>query len=86
MSILTWTALGVVVGILALLVPGANPSRAIIPIVLGVVGSLAGGAAGTAAGFYEPGGPGAVAGVFLSVMGAFLAVGIYITMGGRREG
>ena len=52
MGILTWIVLGLVAGAVAkFIMPGKDPGGVLVTILLGVVGALIGGFAGTALGF-----------------------------------
>ena len=84
MNIPTWLVIGVLIGALAKVVTPKS-GTIIVPVIHGAVGAVGGGVLGKFAGLYEPTGPGAAAGWMLSVMGAFLLVGVYVTMGGPRD-
>lgn len=77
MSILQWIVFGAVVGILArFLLPGRQAMTLVMTIVVGVVGSFAGGAIshlifGGGAGFVQP------SGWIMSVIGAIVVLLIY---------
>jgi uncharacterized membrane protein YeaQ/YmgE (transglycosylase-associated protein family) len=48
MSIVTWIALGLVVGVLAkFLMPGSDPGGLILTVLIGIAGALLGGLIGT---------------------------------------
>jgi len=81
LNIPLWIIIGAVIGGLAKFVMPRG--GIVVPIILGAVGSVAGGIAGQYAGFYEPGGPGMAAGLMTAVMGAFTLVGAYVTMTGQ---
>ena len=83
-TLIGWVVLGLICGILArLLVPGRDPLGWIATIVLGVVGSLAGGLIAYAAHLgtqpYEPGG------WVLSVLGAVITLLGWYWIAGRRS-
>ena len=71
-----WVVLiGLVVGALAkLIMPGKDPGGFIVTILLGIAGSFVATWVGQAIGWYQAG---QSAGFFMSVLGAFLILGIY---------
>jgi uncharacterized membrane protein YeaQ/YmgE (transglycosylase-associated protein family) len=81
-NIFAWIIVGLVVGALAkLIMPGRDPGGMIVTIILGIAGSLLGGAIGRAMGFYGPDQP---AGWIASIIGAILLLAIYRVAIGRR--
>jgi uncharacterized membrane protein YeaQ/YmgE (transglycosylase-associated protein family) len=74
-GILGWIVFGLIVGALAKLVmPGKDPGGILITMMLGIVGSVAGGYVGRALGLYAPGEP---AGIIMSIIGAVLLLAVY---------
>ena len=52
MSILTWTALGLVVGAMAkFIMPGKDPGGLIVTVLIGIAGAMLGGAIATQLGY-----------------------------------
>jgi uncharacterized membrane protein YeaQ/YmgE (transglycosylase-associated protein family) len=84
LNIPIWVVMGAVIGALAKFV--MPKGGIVIPIILGTVGSVAGGIGGKYAGFYDSGGPGTAGGLMLAVMGAFTLVGAYVTIAGGQTG
>lgn len=82
MNIFGWIIVGLIVGAIAKLVmPGRDPGGMIVTIILGIAGSLLGGAIGRALGFY---GPDQNAGWIASILGAIILLAIYRAAIGRR--
>jgi uncharacterized membrane protein YeaQ/YmgE (transglycosylase-associated protein family) len=77
-----WTLLiGLVVGAIAkLLMPGRDPGGFIITMLLGVAGALLAGFLGPTLGYNPSEGPG----IFASVIGAMLLLGLYRVFVRRR--
>jgi len=81
-GVLGWIIFGLIVGVIAkLLMPGRDPGRFVITILLGIVGAMLGGWIGRALGMYGPGQP---AGFFMAIVGAIILLGIYRLAVGRR--
>ena len=81
-GILGWILFGLIAGIIAKLVmPGRDPGGFIVTILIGIAGAFLGGFIGQALGFY---GEGEAAGLFMSIVGAMLLLGIYRVVFGRR--
>ena len=84
MGIFSWIIVGLIVGALAkLIMPGHDPGGMIVTIILGIAGSLLGGAIGRTFGFYEPD---QAAGWIMSIIGAIVLLAIYRLAIGRRSG
>ncbi|WP_437185504.1 GlsB/YeaQ/YmgE family stress response membrane protein [Planctomicrobium sp. SH668] len=80
-SIITWIVFGIVAGLVArLLVPGQQPMGWIATMILGIVGSFAGGGITYLVRGGQPGDP---AGFLMSIVGAVLVLMIYISMNKR---
>jgi uncharacterized membrane protein YeaQ/YmgE (transglycosylase-associated protein family) len=81
-GILGWIVFGLIIGAIAKLVmPGKDPGGIIVTMLLGIVGAVLGGFIGRAFGMY---GPNQSAGVFMSILGAFVVLFIYRLLVGRR--
>lgn len=81
MGILWAIIVGFIVGVIArLLMPGKDPAGFVVTTLLGIGGALVGKFVGQALGFY---GPEQGAGIFMSVLGALLLLGIYHAIVGR---
>jgi len=81
-SLLGWIIFGLIIGALAKLVmPGRDPGGIIVTILVGIAGALLGGFLGRAAGFY---GPEEAAGWVMSILGAFVLLGLYRMLVARR--
>jgi uncharacterized membrane protein YeaQ/YmgE (transglycosylase-associated protein family) len=83
MHILWAIIVGLIAGAVAkLLMPGKDPGGIVVTTLLGIAGSLAANLVGRALGFYHAGqnGPGIIA----SIIGAFVLLGIYRVVIGRR--
>lgn len=75
MGFLWMCIIGLVAGAIAkLIMPGRDPGGIIVTILLGIGGSLVGGYLGRVLGMYVPG---EGAGLFMSVLGAILLLGVY---------
>jgi uncharacterized membrane protein YeaQ/YmgE (transglycosylase-associated protein family) len=74
--ILTWALFGLVIGAIArLLLPGRQPMGLLMTILLGVIGSLAG---GFISWLFWPAEPYHAAGFIMSVVGAVLVLWLYV--------
>ena len=74
-GILGWIVFGLIVGVIGkLLMPGRDPGGMIITVLLGIAGAVLGGFLGRALGLY---GPNDAAGLFISVLGAVVLLGLY---------
>ena len=83
MGILMWILFGLVVGVIAkLLMPGRDPGGCIITILLGIAGAFLAGWLGQAVGWYDVG---EGAGFIAAIVGAFIILGIYRLVAGRRR-
>jgi uncharacterized membrane protein YeaQ/YmgE (transglycosylase-associated protein family) len=83
-GILGWIVVGGIAGAIAkLLMPGRDPGGCIITVLLGIAGALVAGWLGQAVGWYEMG---EGAGFIAAIVGAFLLLGIYRLLAGRRRG
>jgi uncharacterized membrane protein YeaQ/YmgE (transglycosylase-associated protein family) len=81
-AILVWCLFGLVAGALArLLFPGRQPMGILATMVLGVVGSMVGGFIGW---LFVGGEPLQASGFLMSVLGAVIALGIYVASVRRR--
>jgi len=75
MAIIGWIIFGLVVGVVAkLLMPGRDPGRFIVTILLGIAGALVGGFLGRAVGWYREGDP---VGFVVAVIGSIVLLIIY---------
>jgi uncharacterized membrane protein YeaQ/YmgE (transglycosylase-associated protein family) len=82
MHFLVFLFFGLVVGALArLIVPGREPGGWVVSMILGVLGSFAGGFLGRLLGFYRDGEP---AGFVMSLIGAIIVVAGYKALTNRR--
>ena len=82
-SWLWWIIIGGIAGGVAkLLMPGRDPGGCIITILLGIAGAFGAGCLGHAGGWYERG---EGAGFIAAVIGAFIILGIYRLIAGRRR-
>lgn len=83
-GILGWIVVGGIAGAIAkLLMPGRDPGGCIITVLLGIAGALVAGWLGQAVGWYKMG---EGAGFIAAIVGAFLLLGIYRLIAGRRRG
>jgi uncharacterized membrane protein YeaQ/YmgE (transglycosylase-associated protein family) len=82
-GILGWIVVGGIAGAIAkLLMPGRDPGGCIITVLLGIAGALVAGWLGQAVGWYKMG---EGAGFVAAIVGAFLLLGIYRLVAGRRR-
>jgi uncharacterized membrane protein YeaQ/YmgE (transglycosylase-associated protein family) len=82
-GIIGWIIIGGIAGALAkLLMPGKDPGGCIITILLGVAGALLAGWLGKMIGWYDTN---EGAGFIAAVVGAFILLGIYRLIAGRRR-
>lgn len=83
MHILWMLIVGLVVGALAkLIMPGKDPGGIFITMLLGVAGALIAGFLGRSMGWYHEG---ESVGIFASIIGSVLLLGIYRMVVGRRR-
>lgn len=81
-AIVTWIVFGLVAGLIArFLVPGRQPMGWLATIILGVIGSFAGGFLTYLVRGGEAGQP---AGMIVSVIGAIVVLVLYLSMEKRR--
>jgi uncharacterized membrane protein YeaQ/YmgE (transglycosylase-associated protein family) len=81
-GIIGWIIIGGLAGAIAkLLMPGRDPGGCIITVLLGVCGALVAGWLGHALGWYREG---QGAGFLAAIVGAFILLGIYRLIAGRR--
>jgi uncharacterized membrane protein YeaQ/YmgE (transglycosylase-associated protein family) len=82
MSIIWMLVVGLVVGAIAkLLMPGKDPGGIFVTMLLGVAGALVAGFLGRGVGWYREGEP---AGLFASIVGAVILLGLYRLVAARR--
>ena len=82
-SWLWWIIIGGIAGAIAkLLMPGRDPGGCIVTILLGIAGAFLAGWLGQAVGWYERG---AGAGFLAAIVGAFIILGLYRLISGRRR-
>lgn len=82
MGIIGWIVFGFIVGLLArAIMPGRDSMGLIATTLLGIVGGLLAGWAGTALGWYDSS---SGAGIFASVVGAIIVLAIYHAVVRRR--
>jgi uncharacterized membrane protein YeaQ/YmgE (transglycosylase-associated protein family) len=82
-GILAWAVFGLIVGAIArLLVPGRQSMSLLLTMVLGVVGSLAG---GFLAWLISGGAPLQASGWLMSTLGAVLVLAVYLTLASRSH-
>ena len=82
MHFILFLIFGLVVGALArLIVPGREPGGWVVSMILGVVGSFAGGLIGRALGMYQEGEP---TGFVMALIGAIIVVAGYHALTNRR--
>ena len=80
---LMWIISGCIAGAIAkLLMPGKDPGGIIVTILLGIAGAFVAGWLGHALGWYEAG---EGAGFIAAIVGAFILLGIYRLVAGRRR-
>jgi uncharacterized membrane protein YeaQ/YmgE (transglycosylase-associated protein family) len=81
MTILMWIVFGFFVGVVAKIVmPGRDPGRYIVTILLGIAGAVLGGFLGRALGLYREGD---AVGFIMAVLGALLLLVFDRVIGGR---
>jgi uncharacterized membrane protein YeaQ/YmgE (transglycosylase-associated protein family) len=82
-GIIGWIVIGGIAGAIAkLLMPGKDPGGCIITILLGIGGAVLAGYLGHALGWYKTG---EGAGFIAAIVGAFILLGIYRLVAGRRR-
>jgi len=82
-GIIGWIIIGGIAGALAkLLMPGKDPGGCIITVLLGIAGALLAGWLGKMVGWYDTN---EGAGFIAAVVGAFILLGIYRLIAGRRR-
>jgi uncharacterized membrane protein YeaQ/YmgE (transglycosylase-associated protein family) len=82
MSIIWMLLVGLVVGAIAkLIMPGKDPGGMFVTMLLGVAGALVAGFLGRGLGWYREGEP---VGVFASIVGAIVLLGLYRMVTARR--
>ena len=86
MGFLWWLIIGLIAGGLArLLIPGKQPMGVLMTMILGLVGSLVGGLISTVIFGYSAADPGFHAGgLFMSIIGAVVVLGLYVAYAHRR--
>ena len=83
MHVISMIVIGLIVGAIAkLLMPGKDPGGCIITILLGIGGAVLAGYLGHALGWYKTG---EGAGFIAAIVGAFILLGIYRLVAGRRR-
>jgi uncharacterized membrane protein YeaQ/YmgE (transglycosylase-associated protein family) len=81
-GIIGWIVIGGIAGAIAkLLMPGRDPGGCLITILLGIAGALIAGWLGHAIGWY---GQDERAGFIAAIVGAFILLGLYRLVAGRR--
>jgi len=81
-SWLWWIIIGGIAGAVAkLLMPGRDPGGCLVTILLGIAGAFVAGWLGQAVGWYDQG---EGAGFIAAIVGAFILLGIYRVIAGRR--
>ena len=81
-GIIGWIIIGGIAGAIAkFLMPGKDPGGCIITILLGIAGALLAGWLGNAIGWYDTN---EGAGFVAAIVGAFILLGIYKLIAGRR--
>ena len=82
-GIIGWSIIGGIAGAIAkMLMPGKDPGGCIITILLGVAGALLAGWLGKMIGWYDTN---EGAGFIAAIVGAFILLGIYRLIAGRRR-
>jgi uncharacterized membrane protein YeaQ/YmgE (transglycosylase-associated protein family) len=82
-GIIGWIVIGGLAGAIAkFLMPGKDPGGCIITILLGIAGALVAGWLGKMIGWYDTN---EGAGFIAAVVGAFILLGIYRLIAGRRR-
>jgi uncharacterized membrane protein YeaQ/YmgE (transglycosylase-associated protein family) len=80
-AILSWIMFGLIIGLIArLLVPGRQPMGWIMTILLGIVGSLAGGFLANLFVGAPPDGQVHPAGFLMSIVGAIVVLALYVAV------
>ena len=86
MGILSWIAMGLLVGILAkFIMPGRDPGGFIVTILLGIAGAFLGGFIGSFLGFGDVTGFN-IGSLLLAIGGAILLLILYRAVKGRNSG
>ena len=81
-GIIGWIVIGGLAGAIAkLLMPGRDPGGCIITVLLGITGALVAGWIGRQVGWYSEN---EGAGFIAAIVGAFILLGIYRIIAGRR--
>ena len=82
-GIIGWIIIGGIAGAIAkMLMPGKDPGGCIITVLLGVAGALVAGWLGKTIGWYDTN---EGAGFIAAIVGAFILLGIYRLIAGRRR-
>ena len=82
-GIIGWIVIGGIAGAIAkFLMPGKDPGGCIITILLGIAGALVAGWLGKMIGWYDTN---EGAGFIAAIVGAFILLGIYRLIAGRRR-
>jgi len=82
MSIIWMLIVGLIVGAVAkLLMPGKDPGGIFVTMLLGIAGALVVGFLGRSLGWYREGDP---VGLFASIIGAIVLLGLYRVVAARR--
>ena len=82
-GIIGWIIIGGIAGAIAkLLMPGKDPGGCIITVLLGIAGALVAGWLGKMIGWYDTN---EGAGFVAAILGAFILLGIYRLIAGRRR-
>jgi uncharacterized membrane protein YeaQ/YmgE (transglycosylase-associated protein family) len=82
-GIIGWIVIGGLAGAIAkFLMPGKDPGGCIITILLGIAGALVAGWLGKMIGWYDTN---EGAGFIAAIVGAFILLGIYRLIAGRRR-
>lgn len=82
-GIIGWIVIGGIAGAIAkMLMPGKDPGGCIITILLGIAGALVAGWLGKMIGWYDTN---EGAGFIAAIVGAFVLLGIYRLIAGRRR-
>ncbi len=82
-GIIGWIIIGGIAGAIAkFLMPGKDPGGCFITILLGIAGALLAGWIGKAVGWYDTN---EGAGFVAAIVGAFILLGIYRLIAGRRN-
>jgi uncharacterized membrane protein YeaQ/YmgE (transglycosylase-associated protein family) len=85
-ALLIWTALGFVAGLLAKwIMPGSQGWNPITTILLGIVGSIAGGWCGRLLGLGDATGSFSIAGIITAVAGALLLMFLWGLIFGKKK-